>query len=55
MMEPFIHAAAIVESDVGPGTRVWAFAHVLQGVRVGKNCNLGDHTFLETGPSWATT
>jgi acetyltransferase-like isoleucine patch superfamily enzyme len=49
MIETFIHAQAIVESEVGLGTRVWAFAHVLPGARVGKNCNLGDHTFLETG------
>jgi UDP-2-acetamido-3-amino-2,3-dideoxy-glucuronate N-acetyltransferase len=49
MTESFIHATAIVESEIGPGTRVWAFAHVLPGVRIGRNCNLGDHAFVETG------
>jgi acetyltransferase-like isoleucine patch superfamily enzyme len=44
----FIHDQAIVETDlIGEGTRVWAFAHVLKGARVGKNCNICDHTFIE--------
>jgi acetyltransferase-like isoleucine patch superfamily enzyme len=47
---PFIHARALCESaDVGPGTRVWAFAHVMPGVHIGRDCNVGDHAFLETG------
>ena len=46
----YIHPTALVESDlVGPGTRIWAFAHVLSGARIGANCNIGDHAFLETG------
>lgn len=46
----FIHPQAIVESlDVGSGTRVWAFAHVLAGARIGQGCNLCDHTFVEGG------
>jgi acetyltransferase-like isoleucine patch superfamily enzyme len=36
-------------TDVGAGTRVWAFAHVLPGAVVGRDCNLGDGTFIETG------
>jgi UDP-2-acetamido-3-amino-2,3-dideoxy-glucuronate N-acetyltransferase len=44
------HPAAMVESDdVGEGTRVWAFAHVLHGARVGRNCNLGEGVFVEGG------
>jgi len=45
-----IHAQALVETDeLGEGTCVWAFAHVMKGVRVGSNTNIGDHAFLETG------
>jgi acetyltransferase-like isoleucine patch superfamily enzyme/dTDP-4-dehydrorhamnose 3,5-epimerase-like enzyme len=44
----FKHATAIVETDqVGDGTRIWAFAHVLPGARIGNDCNICDHTFLE--------
>ena len=46
----FVHARALCESDiVGPRTRVWAFAHVMAGARVGADCNIGDHAFIESG------
>jgi acetyltransferase-like isoleucine patch superfamily enzyme len=47
--EPYIkHSTAIVESTcVGPGTRVWAFAHILPGAVIGADCNICDHTFIE--------
>jgi acetyltransferase-like isoleucine patch superfamily enzyme len=34
---------------IGPGTRVWAFAHVCDGVVIGEDCNLCDQTFFEKG------
>jgi acetyltransferase-like isoleucine patch superfamily enzyme len=44
------HEAAMVEStDIGEGTRIWAFAHVMRGARVGKGCNLGEGVFVESG------
>ena len=50
MLQRYYHPAAIVESeDIGPGTRVWAFAHVMRGARIGGNCNLGEHAFVESG------
>jgi UDP-2-acetamido-3-amino-2,3-dideoxy-glucuronate N-acetyltransferase len=37
-----------VESDsIGPGTRIWAFAHVMPGARIGADCNVCDHTYVE--------
>jgi acetyltransferase-like isoleucine patch superfamily enzyme len=46
----FVHPQGLCESsEVGPGTRVWAFAHVMEGARVGRACNLGDHSFVESG------
>jgi acetyltransferase-like isoleucine patch superfamily enzyme len=46
----FIHPNALVESEqIGEGTRIWAFAHVLKGAVIGKNCNIGDHCFIEEG------
>lgn len=48
--EVFIHPAALVESEhIGPGTRIWAFAHVLNEAVVGADCNICDHTFIEGG------
>lgn len=43
-----IHDKALCESeDIGPGTRVWAFAHVLPGARIGADCNICDGVFVE--------
>ena len=42
------HPDARVESArVGPGTRVWAFAHILPGAVVGRDCNVCDGVFIE--------
>jgi acetyltransferase-like isoleucine patch superfamily enzyme len=51
MSEPvFIHEKALVESDsIGVGTKIWAFAHLMADVVVGKECNIGDHVFIESG------
>ncbi|WP_296615877.1 WxcM-like domain-containing protein [Sphingomonas sp.] len=45
---PFVHPAGLCESThVGSGTRVWAFAHILPGARIGRDCNVCDHVFIE--------
>jgi UDP-2-acetamido-3-amino-2,3-dideoxy-glucuronate N-acetyltransferase len=45
-----VHTHGLCESDdVGAGTRIWAFAHVLPGATIGADCNIGDHAFVETG------
>jgi UDP-2-acetamido-3-amino-2,3-dideoxy-glucuronate N-acetyltransferase len=45
-----VHPQGLCESsDVGEGTRVWAFAHVLPGARVGRDCNICDCAFVEGG------
>lgn len=44
----FKHPQALCETQtVGPGTRIWAFAHVLPGARIGADCNICDHVFIE--------
>ncbi|GAA2667626.1 MULTISPECIES: acyltransferase [Actinosynnema] len=43
-----VHPKGLCESeDVGDGTRVWAFAHVLPGARIGRDCNICDGAFIE--------
>jgi acetyltransferase-like isoleucine patch superfamily enzyme len=45
-----VHPLGLCESDdVGPGTRIWAWAHVLPGARVGADCNVCDHAYVEGG------
>jgi acetyltransferase-like isoleucine patch superfamily enzyme len=50
MVRAFIHPRALCESrDVGCGTRIWAFAHVMDGAHIGSECNIGDHVFIDDG------
>lgn len=42
------HPTAIVESKtIGKGTCIWAFAHVMKGAVIGKDCNICDHCYIE--------
>ncbi len=44
----FVHEHALCESTtIGEQTRIWAFAHVLPGARIGRDCNICDHVFIE--------
>lgn len=46
----YVHPDGRCDSDeVGARTRVWAFAHVLTGARVGSDCNICDGAFVEGG------
>jgi len=47
-MNHFVHALGLCEStSIGPGTRIWAFAHVLPGAQIGADCNICYHVFIE--------
>ena len=48
MTEYFVHPHGLCESNkIGAGTRIWAFAHVLPGATIGRDCNICDQTFIE--------
>ncbi|MBD3161411.1 MAG: N-acetyltransferase [Candidatus Eisenbacteria bacterium] len=50
MADVFVHPQGINDSDeVGEGTRIWAFAHVMKGARIGRSCNVGESCFVEGG------
>ncbi len=47
-MSFFVHPQGICETtEVGDDTRIWAFAHVLPGARLGIDCNICDHVLIE--------
>lgn len=47
-MTTSIHALADVQSrNVGAGTRIWQFVVVLPGARIGRDCNVCAHCFIE--------
>lgn len=45
---PGIHETAVVDEpcEIGAGTRVWHFSHVLKGSRIGANCTLGQNVSI---------
>ncbi|MET0856851.1 MAG: acyltransferase [Telluria sp.] len=47
-IETGVHPSAIVDAGaiLGPGTRVWHFAHVCGGARIGAACSLGQNVFV---------
>jgi UDP-2-acetamido-3-amino-2,3-dideoxy-glucuronate N-acetyltransferase len=47
-MAHVIHASAIVDHGavLGDGTRVWHFAHVCAGARIGSDCSLGQNVYV---------
>lgn len=43
-----IHPSADVASEaIGRGTRVWQFVVILRGARIGEECNVCSHCFIE--------
>jgi UDP-2-acetamido-3-amino-2,3-dideoxy-glucuronate N-acetyltransferase len=47
-MSYFVHPQGICESEkIGENTKIWAFTHVLPGAKIGTDCNICDHVFIE--------
>jgi UDP-3-O-[3-hydroxymyristoyl] glucosamine N-acyltransferase len=43
-----IHELADVKAiDIGPGTRIWQYCVVLDGAKIGSNCNICANVFIE--------
>lgn len=45
----YVHPTALVEENVqiGEGTRIWCFSHIMQGSVIGKNCNIGQNVYID--------
>ncbi len=45
---PFVHPSAIVDAgaEIGAGSKIWHFCHVLSGARIGDNCILGQNVMV---------
>lgn len=44
----FIHELSDVQSNnIGEGTKIWQYCVVLEGAKIGKNCNICSHCFIE--------
>ncbi len=49
--EYFVHPTAIVDEpvEIGKGTKIWHFTHVMSGARIGENCSIGQNVFIGSG------
>jgi UDP-2-acetamido-3-amino-2,3-dideoxy-glucuronate N-acetyltransferase len=48
---PTIHESAFVDegAQVGAGTRIWHFCHIMPGAVIGENCSLGQNVVVMNG------
>ena len=44
----FVHETAIVDapSEIGEGTKIWHFSHLMPNCKLGKNCNIGQNVVI---------
>ena len=49
--EYFVHPTAVVDEsvEIGEGTKVWHFTHIMSGARIGRNCIIGQNVFIGSG------
>lgn len=50
-MNPYIHPTAVIDPDcqIGDGTKIWHFSHLMSHCKIGKNCNFGQNVFVAEG------
>lgn len=46
-----IHPTAVVEEgcEIGEGSRIWHFSHLMTGSRIGRECHIGQNVFIASG------
>jgi UDP-2-acetamido-3-amino-2,3-dideoxy-glucuronate N-acetyltransferase len=46
----YAHPTAVIDGqEIGDGTKIWHFAHVRAGSRIGKGCTLGKGVYIDIG------
>ena len=45
------HISAVIDegAQIGDGTNIWHFCHVMPNAVIGKNCNIGQNVFIDNG------
>lgn len=48
MSDYFVHKSAYVDegAEIGTGTKIWHFSHVMGKAKIGENCTLGQNVFV---------
>ena len=47
-IKPFIHPTAVVDegAQIGNGTKIWHFSHIMSGAVIGEQCNIGQNVVV---------
>jgi UDP-2-acetamido-3-amino-2,3-dideoxy-glucuronate N-acetyltransferase len=45
----FVHHTSVVDegAQIGTGTKIWHFCHLMPTCKVGENCNIGQNVFID--------
>ena len=48
MADYFVHESSYVDDgcDIGAGTKIWHFSHIMSGSRIGQRCNIGQNVVV---------
>ena len=48
MTEYYVHPSAYIDgpSEIGEGTKIWHFCHIMPGAKIGNNCTLGQNVMI---------
>jgi UDP-2-acetamido-3-amino-2,3-dideoxy-glucuronate N-acetyltransferase len=51
MSDVFVHESSYVDEgcEIGKGTKVWHFSHLMSGARIGERCNIGQNVVISPG------
>ncbi|MCB0280369.1 MAG: N-acetyltransferase [Calditrichaeota bacterium] len=47
-MKYFVHESSYVDEpvEIGDGTKIWHFSHIMSGAKIGENCNIGQNVVI---------
>ena len=48
MKEVFIHPSSFIDEpcEIGAGTKIWHFSHIMKNSRIGRDCNIGQNVLV---------
>ena len=47
----FAHETAVIDQgcNIGPGTKIWHFSHIMSDCKIGEKCNIGQNVVVSPG------
>jgi len=48
MIQYFAHPSAVIDEncEIGEGTKIWHFSHIMSGCKIGRGCNIGQNVVV---------